>query len=121
MMTRMGGRHKALVAGASGVVGRNLIEHLCTRGDWEVVGVSRRAPDEPVAWQHLAIDLDDGADCHAKMTAHSDVTHVFAARAPRVDPFEEARVNRDMLANLVSAVESASAALKHVHLVNGTK
>ena len=122
MMTRMGGRHKALVAGASGVVGRNLIEHLCTRGDWEVVGVSRRPPDESVTWQHLAIDLQDEAECHEEMTAHSDVTHVFfAARAPRVDPFEEVRVNRDMLANLVSAVESASAALEHVHLVHGTK
>ena len=122
MMTRMGGRHKALVAGASGVVGRNLIEHLCTRGDWEVVGVSRRSPDEPVTWQHLAIDLEDKADCRAKMTAHTDVTHVFyAARAPRVDPFEEARVNRDMLANLVSAEESTDAALEDVHLVHGTK
>ena len=67
MMTRMGGRHKALVAGASGVVGRNLIEHLCTRGDWEVVGVSRRPPDESVALgSTLAIDLEDEAECHAK-------------------------------------------------------
>ncbi len=122
MMNRVGGRYKALVTGATGVVGRNLVEHLCTRGDWEVVGVSRRPPDVPVTWRHLAIDLGDESDCRAGMTAQTDVTHVFfAARAPRVDLFEEARVNRDMLANLVGAVESASPVLEHIHLVHGTK
>ena len=38
-------RKKALIAGATGVVGRNLLRHLLTLDDWEVIAVSRRKPD----------------------------------------------------------------------------
>ena len=34
--------NKAVVVGALGVIGRKLIEHLGTLGDWEIVGLSRR-------------------------------------------------------------------------------
>lgn len=32
----------ALVVGAQGVIGRNLVDHLATLDDWEIVGLSRR-------------------------------------------------------------------------------
>jgi len=35
---------KALVAGALGVTGRTLVNHLTSLGDWEVIGLSRRSP-----------------------------------------------------------------------------
>ncbi|MDY0882139.1 NAD-dependent epimerase/dehydratase family protein [Dongia soli] len=35
-------RKVALVAGAQGVIGRNLIEHLKTLEHWDVIGLSRR-------------------------------------------------------------------------------
>ena len=38
-------RKKALIAGATGVVGRNLLRHLLTLDDWDVIAVSRRKPD----------------------------------------------------------------------------
>ena len=44
-MTKMRtARYHALVAGASGVVGRRLAEVLAGDPDWEVIGLSRRAP-----------------------------------------------------------------------------
>ena len=121
-MAHMDGRHKAIVAGVSGLVGRNLCAHLHNSGDWEVIGLSRRPPGDSVRCTHLAVDLSNGAECIAKLAAHKDVTHLFyAARAPRSDALEEANLNRLMLANLVEAVEAASPGLEHVHLVHGTK
>ena len=35
----------ALVVGASGVVGRNLLQHLLTLDGWSVIALSRRDPD----------------------------------------------------------------------------
>lgn len=53
----------ALVVGAHGVIGRNLIAYLATLGDWEVIGLSRR-------------------DCREKLggpNQMSQVTHIFYA------------------------------------------
>jgi uncharacterized protein YbjT (DUF2867 family) len=38
-------RKKALIAGATGVAGRNLLRHLLTLDHWDVIAVSRRKPD----------------------------------------------------------------------------
>jgi GDP-D-mannose dehydratase len=36
----------ALVVGISGITGRTLADHLAALGDWTVLGVSRRTPDD---------------------------------------------------------------------------
>ncbi len=33
----------ALVVGAQAVVGKNLVNHLATLPDWEIIGLSKRA------------------------------------------------------------------------------
>ncbi|MBT3400424.1 MAG: NAD-dependent epimerase/dehydratase family protein, partial [Rhodospirillaceae bacterium] len=53
--------NKALIAGALGVVGRALVEHLEDDPDWEVVGLSRRAPDFETSATFLSLDLLDRA------------------------------------------------------------
>ena len=58
---------KAIVTGATGVVGRYLLQHLVERGDWDIVAVSRRRPDIAGRYEHLAVDLLDPADCRAKL------------------------------------------------------
>jgi nucleoside-diphosphate-sugar epimerase len=113
---------KAIVTGATGVVGRYLLRHLSARGDWEVVAVSRRAPDVPGRHRHLPVDLLDPADCRAKLGAFHDVTHVFyCAFLQDADPASHVARNTAMLVNLVEAVEGAAPDLAHVHLVEGTK
>jgi nucleoside-diphosphate-sugar epimerase len=108
----------ALIAGATGIVGRRLAAHLLERG-WRVLGLSRggEAIGEPIR-----LDLADAAACRAAASRLAEVTHVFyAGRAPRPDAAEEAAVNRAMLANLLAAVEPAAPGLRHVALVHGTK
>ena len=46
-------RKKALIAGATGVVGRNLLRHLLTLDDWDVIAVSRRKPDAELRVRHF--------------------------------------------------------------------
>jgi nucleoside-diphosphate-sugar epimerase len=113
---------KALVAGATGVVGRYLLRHLVQQPDWEVVALSRRRPDVPGGFVHARVDLTDAADCQAHLAELRDVTHVFyAAYLERPDAQEQVAVNTAMLVNLVDAVERASPGLQHVHLVEGSK
>ena len=116
-------RYKALVAGATGIIGRRLAEVLVQRGEWDVIGLCRRPPepDGPIEWR--AVDLGDVEDCRTVLDGLADVTHVFyAARAQHAgagpEPIE---ANTAMLSNLVEAVEPLAPGLRHVHLVHGTK
>jgi nucleoside-diphosphate-sugar epimerase len=112
----------AVIAGATGVVGRYLLEHLLQQGGWRLIAVSRRKPDVAGDYRHIAADLTDVDDCRAKLGGLRDVTHVFfAAFAERTDSAEHVAINTALLANLVEAIEAASPQLQHVNLVEGTK
>ena len=66
----MTAHHKvALVVGAQGVIGRNLIDHLATLDDWRIVGLSRRGGESTERVRHIAVDLLDAADTRAKLGA----------------------------------------------------
>lgn len=112
----------ALVVGAQGVIGRNLIDHLRTLDDWRTIGLSRRggASDERV--RHIAVDLLDVADTAQKLGALTDVTHVFyAAYQDRPSWAELVPPNVAMLQHVLDAIEPAAKALRHVSLMQGYK
>ena len=115
---------KALIAGALGLVGRNMADLLRQTPGWQVVGVARSAPIGEAPCELVRLDLTDGDACRqaAGAGAFRGVTHVFSCgRAASPEPLEEARLNNLMLQNLVDAVEAGSNDLQHVHLVHGTK
>lgn len=115
-------RKVALVAGAAGVIGRNLVEHLETLDDWEVIGISRRGGDDTARTRQLRVDLLDREDTLSKLGELTEVTHVFyAAYADRPSWAELVPPNLAMLRNLVDAVEPAAADLKHISLMQGYK
>jgi len=115
-------RGKALVVGATGVVGRYLLMHLLGRGEWDVLALSRRRPDVAGDYLHLCADLTDAHDCRTSLAGHRDLTHVFyAAYLDQPDTASLARVNTAMLDNVVEAAERAAPGLRHVNLVEGTK
>ena len=112
----------ALVTGATGVVGRNLLAHLATLPHWSAIAVSRRPPEPAPRQRHLAVDLLDPADCAAKLGAFEAATHVFhCAYAERPTATAMIEPNLAMLHNVVRAVEPAAQGLRHVHLTQGTK
>jgi len=114
-------RQVALVAGASGLIGRRIADHLVADGSWEVIGLARKPPAElSMSW--VRMDLADAGDCRRRPAGLETVTHVFyAARFDhsegRPEPVE---TNAVMLSNLVAVLEPA-ARLQHVHAVHGSK
>ena len=115
-------RKKALIAGATGVVGRNLLRHLLTLADWEVIAVSRRKPDVEGRYEHVAVDLLDRAQTFEALRRPRGVTHVFfSAYIERPTWAEMVAPNQTMLVNLMDAIETASPDLAHVNLMHGTK
>ena len=112
----------ALVTGATGVVGRNLIAHLLATEGWRIIAVSRRKPDLGGDYLHLPLDLSDRTRCASRLGCLADVTHIFhAAYVER--PTREAMVapNLAMLANVVEAIEPIAPRLAHVQFMQGTK
>lgn len=118
----MSARYHAVVAGASGVVGRRLAEVLANDPEWDVIGLSRRTPAD-AAFKTIVVDLTDAADCKRKLGALSSTTHIlYAARYDhKTTAPEPIDLNTNMLRNLVGAVEPAAASLQHIHMVQGSK
>lgn len=112
----------ALVVGAQGVIGRNLVDHLATLEDWDVVGLSRRGGEAAGRVRHVAVDLLDPDDCREKLGSLGSVTHIFyAAYQDRPTWAELVPPNLAMLVNVVEAVEPVAAGLQHISLMQGYK
>ena len=114
-------RKKALIAGATGVVGRNLLRHLLTLDDWDVIAVSRRKPDVEGRYEHVAVDLLDRAQTFEALKRPRGVTHVFFSAYIERPTWRRWSRNQTMLVNLMDAIETASPDLAHVNLMHGTK
>jgi nucleoside-diphosphate-sugar epimerase len=112
----------ALIAGALGVVGRALVEHLEDDPEWSVIGLSRRAPDFETTAEFISVDLLEAADCQAKLAGLSNVTHIFfTPYAARASFAEEVVPNLAMLTNLVEVIEPVAPDLEHIQLMQGAK
>lgn len=110
----------ALVVGAQGVIGRNLVEHLATLEDWQVIGLSRRGGEAAGRVRHIAVDLLDPADARDKLGDLREVTHIFyAAFQDRPSWAELVPPNLAMLINAVEAAEAPG--LRHISLMQGYK
>ena len=118
----MAERKTALVIGATGIIGGNLIRHLDTLEDWDVIGLSRGAPDYHSRMEHISVDLLDPGDCEAKLGRLGHVTHVFfAGYTDRPTWAEQDPANTALLVNPVRVVEPVAKELRHVCLAQGTK
>ena len=112
----------ALVVGARGVIGSNLIEHLRTLPDWDIIGLSRRGGQDEGNVRHIAVDLLDSEQTVERLSSLTGVTHVFyAAYQDRPTWAELVPPNLAMLVNTVSAVEPVAAGLQHISLMQGYK
>ncbi len=113
----------ALVAGASGVVGRRLAEYLHGLDDWDVVGLSRRAPVDGNDVPRIPVDLANREETVAALSGLSDVTHIFyEARFDHPEgEGESIETNTAMFRNLIDALVPIAARLAHVHVGSGHK
>ncbi|AIQ69716.1 SDR family oxidoreductase [Paenibacillus graminis] len=115
-------RKTALVIGANGVIGRNLIGHLATLPEWDIIGVSRRGGVNTSRVRYIAADLLDPDESRLKLGTLPEVTHIFyAAYQDRPTWAELVPPNLAMLVNAVEAVEPIARSLQHISLMQGYK
>src|ERR1700693_2649651 len=77
--TKIRPMNKALVAGALGVTGRTLVNHLASLGNWEVIGLSRRSPEFRTTAQFIAVDLLNRSEVETRLSGIGNITHIFYA------------------------------------------
>ncbi|GLX69789.1 SDR family oxidoreductase [Paenibacillus glycanilyticus] len=112
----------ALVVGANGVIGRNLIEYIKTLPEWNIIGLSRRGGEDSGRTRYIAVDLLDEEDTREKLRSLTGVTHIFyAAYQDRPTWAELVPPNLAMLVNVVNAIEPIAANLQHISLMQGYK
>lgn len=115
------------IMGASGVVGRALLEHLQATGT-RVTGYSRRPPDLPDA-RHVPLDLMDSRQCRDAVQTHmTGTTHlVYTALYEKPGVIQgwreqdQMQTNLDMLRNLIEPLLEQAPGLRHITLLQGTK
>lgn len=115
-------KRTALVVGVTGIGGNHVARELLAQG-WDVVGLSRRPPQDLPAIRHVGADLMDREALAAALAALPDFapTHVFITTWMRQDTeAENIRVNAALVRNLLDAL-SAKKTVRHVALVTGLK
>jgi nucleoside-diphosphate-sugar epimerase len=115
-------RFAAIVAGATGVVGRGLAEALAADAAWDLIALARKPLDIPGA-RFVSVDLASENDARSKLGAIEGTTHIFYAgrfdhAAGKPEPIQN---NLAMLRHLVETIEPRAPQLQHIHLVEGTK
>lgn len=116
-----------LVAGAFGIVGSAVVDHLISRSR-PVIGLSRRSPPAASPARFISVDLSRVDDCRNRLTGLADVSHlVYAALSEKHDivagwtAADQMQVNLTMLGNLLATLETAAPALQRVVLLQGAK
>ena len=112
----------ALVVGANGVIGTNLINHLLTLDQWNIIGLSRRGGVDAPKLKYIAVDLLDPASCEQQLADLTSVTHIFYAAYQDRDSWAAlVKPNLDMLVKVVSTIEPIAKELQHISLMQGYK
>jgi len=110
----------ALVAGASGIVGSQLVNTLLDNG-WQAIGLSRRTVQRTDSITTVNVDLLDAQQSAQTLQPLSMVTHIFySAWLNAANWTEMVEPNITMLRNLVSNIERV-APLESVSLMQGYK
>lgn len=113
---------KALIVGASGLVGGNFLRHLQQSDAWDIVTLSRRPPPPSPGITHKSVDLLQAAKCAEVAPSIADVTHVFfCARSVDQNYVIKLDPNRHIVENLLDALLPRATALQHIQIMHGMK
>lgn len=116
----MADNRTAAVFGASGIIGRNLAEHL-SANSWNVVSITRHSHDDLPGVKAITCDLTDAAATAKALASAGNVTHAFFCTwSKQANETENCRVNGLMVRNGLDAL-AASGKLRHAALVTGLK
>lgn len=110
----------ALVAGATGIVGRQLVNAL-RQQDWQVIGLTRKPATSPQDIPFIHVDLLDAQQSAQALAPLNHVTHIFYSAWLNAASWREmVEPNVTMLRNLVVNIDNI-APLRCVSLMQGYK
>ncbi|MBD1996631.1 NAD-dependent epimerase/dehydratase family protein [Leptolyngbya sp. FACHB-541] len=113
---------KALIVGASGGIGQNLVQYLSEQEAWKIVGLSRSQPPLKSTAQFIAVDLLKRDDVVTKLEKLTDITHIFYTAFYGGPTFSvPVAENLAMLTNVVEAIEPVAPLLERIVLIQGGK
>ncbi|EEF36756.1 (S)-8-oxocitronellyl enol synthase CYC2 [Ricinus communis] len=118
----------AVIFGATGLVGRELVRRLISKSKWKkVYGVARRFESFPIQnpnYHFISCDLLIPQETQKKLSVIQDATHMFwvtwAGQFP-LDSKECCDQNMAMMSNALNAILQQTNALQHVSLQTGMK
>jgi nucleoside-diphosphate-sugar epimerase len=110
----------ALIIGATGIVGRNLAEHLQSRGGWSISGLSRGRTPAPAGVESITTDLTSASSVKNALKDRAFSHVFFTAWSRQASEAENIRVNGAMVSNVLDALAPAGA-IRHAALVTGLK
>ena len=110
----------ALVVGATGIVGGNLIPELMTQG-WTVYGLARRPEAAPAGTISVKADLNDAAAVERALAAVPATDVFFTTWTPCATETEACAVNRRQVRLVLDTLRQHGRTLRHVALVTGVK
>lgn len=115
-------KHKALVVGATGIIGSYILDHLSNLEGWEAIGVARKIPNMH-SERYIRLDLLDADAIKETLSRIKGITHIFYAAYQDFPAHskEQIEVNTGMLANIVRGVEETTDTLERVILMQGAK
>lgn len=112
----------ALIAGANGIIGRNLTTYLAQSDEWNVIATSRSLLNVHTSAKYVSLDLNDPEAIVQNKETLQNVTHVFyAAYTERTDPYEQVEANMALMENLFNGLEAIKAPLERVLFIQGGK
>ena len=112
----------AVILGGTGMVGANMAQLLDRQKDWEVIVVSRRAPEFKTRARHVACDMSDAGESEKHLGKLTQATHLFyTGHATGIQWVDKAPRDTDLLRNAMTALEPAAKKLVHVCLLQGSK
>ncbi|AFY96965.1 SDR family oxidoreductase [Chamaesiphon minutus] len=112
----------AVVAGATGIIGRAIVAQLAELGGWRIIAVSKSGRKVPGADEAIGVDLLDKLHVQRMFSSVSTASQLFfAAYLPQPSWIAEVHPNLAMLVNTVEGLESVGAPLQHITLITGAK
>ncbi|MCM0665261.1 SDR family oxidoreductase [Flavobacterium tyrosinilyticum] len=115
-------KNTALVVGANGVIGANLIEYLLSTNNWNIIGLSRKGGANAPNLKYISVDLLDTENSKKQLSNLTKITHIFyTAYQDRPSWSELVEPNLNMLKNVVEIIELIAKDLQHISLMQGYK
>ncbi len=111
---------RALIIGATGIVGGNLAQHLLARGGWNVTGLSRGRTKAPDGVESVTADLTSAQSVTDALQGQHFSHVFFTAWSRQATERENIEVNGAMVRHVLDAL-GPTGKLEHAALVTGLK